>query len=41
MEESYVACARTEASRRRLFPGLRYSPLLLLVRNYIPINTRG
>lgn len=41
VEESYVAGARMEASRRRLFPGLRYSPLLLLVRNYIPINTWG
>ena len=41
VEEVYVAGARTEASRRRLFPGLRYSPLLLLVRNFIPINTWG
>jgi hypothetical protein len=41
VEESAVGGARTESSRRRLFPGLRYSPLLLLVRNYIPINTWG
>ena len=41
VEESAIGGARKESSRRRLFPGLRYSPLLLLVRNYIPINTWG
>jgi len=39
VEETAVGSVRTESSRRRLFPGLRYSPLLLLVRNFIPINT--
>jgi hypothetical protein len=41
VEETILDGTRVEVGRRPFFAGLRYSRLLLLVRNYIPINTWG
>lgn len=41
VEEEILDGTRVEVGRKPLFPGLRYSRQLLLVRNFIPINTWG
>lgn len=41
VEETILEGTRVEERREHLFPGLRYSRPLLLVRNFIPINTWG
>lgn len=41
VEESIRRGARVEVRRQPFLPGLRFSRSLLLVRNYIPINTWG
>jgi len=41
VEETILDGTRVEVRRQPFLPGLRYSRALLLVRNYIPINTWG
>lgn len=41
VEETIVGGMRVERKRQPFFAGLRYSRPLLLVRNYLPINTWG
>jgi hypothetical protein len=41
VEEMILDGTRVEVRREPFFPGLRYSRPLLLVRNFIPINTWG
>lgn len=41
VKETVGEGTRSETNRDRFLPGLRYSRPLLLVRNYIPINTWG